>query len=55
MLSVVLMENAKCDIWPRKKLKLTQGPIEFGDKDLDGTTQPHDDALLVTARINSLL
>ena len=52
MLSVVSVENVECDTRPRKKLKLNQGLIEFGDKDLEGTTQLHDDALVVIARIN---
>ena len=38
-----------------KKLKLTQEPIAFNDDDLEGTIQPHDDALVVTARINGFI
>lgn len=55
MLSVVSVENAECDTRPRKKLKLNQGLIEFGDQDLEGTTQLHDDALVVIARINGFI
>ncbi|XP_065622175.1 uncharacterized protein LOC136064408 [Quercus suber] len=39
----------------RKKIKLTREPIAFDDSDLEGTVQPHDDALIVTARINGFL
>ena len=38
-----------------KKLKYTQEPIAFNDDDLEGTIQPHDDALVVTARINGFI
>lgn len=55
VLSVMSVENAECDIWPGKNLKLTRGPIEFKDEDLEGTAQPHDDALVVTARINCFM
>ena len=36
-------------------MKLTRGPIEFRDEDLEGMTQPHDDALVVTTRINGFI
>ena len=35
-----------------KRLKFTREPIAFNDDDLEGTIQPHDDALVVTAQIN---
>ena len=38
-----------------KKLRLTQELIAFNDDDLEGTIQPHDDALVVTARINGFI
>ena len=38
-----------------KKLKFTRVPIAFNDDDLEGTIQPHDDALVVTARINGFI
>nr|XP_023890742.1 uncharacterized protein LOC112002828 [Quercus suber] len=42
--------------WPfEKKLKLTREPIAFNDDDLEGTIQLHDDALVVTARINGFI
>ena len=48
VLSVVSVENARKDARPRKKAKCSREPIAFGDDDLEGTTQPHDDALMVT-------
>ena len=33
-----------------KKLKYTREPIAFNDDDLKGMIQPHDDALVVTAK-----
>jgi len=39
----------------QKKLKYTREPIAFDDNDLEGTTQPHDDALVVTAKINGFI
>jgi len=38
-----------------KKMKFAQEPVSFDDDDLEGTIQPHDDALMVTARINGFL
>ena len=40
---------------PGKKMKFAWEPVSFDDGDLEGTIQPHDDALVVTARINSFL
>ena len=36
-------------------MKFAQELISFDDDDLEGTIQPHDDALMVTARINGFL
>ena len=36
-------------------MKYTREPIAFNDDDLEGTIQPHDDALVVTARINGFI
>jgi len=36
-------------------MKIEQEPIAFGDEDLEGTVQPHNDALVVTARISGFL
>ncbi|XP_050264115.1 uncharacterized protein LOC126708368 [Quercus robur] len=38
-----------------KKMKFAREPVSFNDGDLEGTIQPHDDALMVTARINGFL
>lgn len=34
-----------------KRLRLNIEPITFGEDDLEGTSQPHDDALVMTSRI----
>lgn len=36
-------------------MKIGREPIAFGDEDLEGTVQPHDDALVVTVRISGFL
>ncbi|XP_030970613.1 uncharacterized protein LOC115990995 [Quercus lobata] len=38
-----------------KKMKFAQEPISFNDDNLEGTIQPHNDALVVTARISGFL
>ena len=38
-----------------KKMKIAREPIAFDNDDLVGTIQPHDDALVVTARISGFL
>ena len=40
---------------PVKKIKGQLEPIAFDDEDLEGTIQPHDDTLVITARINGFL
>ena len=40
---------------PEKKMKIGREPIAFNDDDLEGTIQPHDDALVVTVRINGFI
>ena len=55
MLSVVLAESCMGEQPSKKKLKYTREPIAFNDDDLEGTIQPHDDALVVTARINGFI
>ena len=49
VLTMVLAEGCPGEPPSKKKLKLTQEPIAFDDEDLEGTIQPHDDALVVTA------
>ena len=55
VLAVVLAEDCSGKQPAEKKLKFTQEPIAFNDDDLEGTIQPHDDALVVTARINDFI
>ena len=55
LLIVVSAESHRQEQPWRKKIKYAQEPIAFNDKDLEGTTQPHDDALVVTARINGFI
>ena len=38
-----------------KKMKFAREPVSFDNDDLEGTIQPHDDALVVTAQIKWLL
>ena len=38
-----------------KRKKVERLAISFGEDDLEGTIQPHDDALVVTARIGGFL
>ena len=38
-----------------KKQKVERLTISFGEDDLEGTVQPHDDTLVVTARIGGFL
>ena len=38
-----------------KKKKVERLTISFGEDDLEGTVQPHDDALVVTTRISEFL
>ena len=40
---------------PKKKLKRTLVLIIFGETDLEGSSQPHDDALAVTLQISGFL
>ena len=40
---------------PMKKMKSRWEPIAFDDEDLEVTIQPHNDVLMITARINCFL
>ena len=40
---------------PEKRMKVGRLTISFGEEDLEGTIQPHDNALVVTARISGFL
>ena len=55
VLAVVLAESSTGEQLSEKKLKYTREPIAFNDDDLEGTIQPHDDALVVTAQINGFI
>ena len=55
ILTVMPTESCPGEQPSEKKLKLTQEPIVFNDDDLEGTIQPHDNALMVTARINGFI
>lgn len=55
ILSVVTPPEAKAIDRPEKRLKRTSVPIIFGEIDLKGTSQPHDDALVVTSWIGGFL
>lgn len=49
------MGNCTGEQSPEKKMKIVWEPIAFGDEDLEAIVQPHDDALVITARISSFL
>ena len=55
VLAVVSVESSMGEQPSEKKLKYTQEPIAFNDDDLEGTIQPHDDALVVTTRIDGFI
>ena len=55
MLSVAPVGNCSSKQPPKKKMKIGRELIVFNDDDLEGTIQPHDDALVVTARINDFI
>ena len=40
---------------PKKRMKVGRLIISFDEEDLEGTIQPHDNALVVTARVSSFL
>ena len=49
------MESCQDEQPSEKKLKFTWEPIAFNDDNLEGTIQPHDIALVVTAQINGFI
>ena len=55
VLTVVPVDNGSGKQPLKKKLKVAWEPISFNDDDLEGTIQPHDDALVVTARIKGFI
>ena len=52
---MVLAESCPNEQPSKKKFKFTREPITFNDEDLEETIQPHDNALVVTARINDFI
>nr|XP_023894123.1 uncharacterized protein LOC112006051 [Quercus suber] len=55
MLTVISVEGGTGMPPPAKKIRPTQEPIAFDDSDLEGTIQPHDDKLIVKARIGGFV
>ena len=55
VLTVVPMGNCAGEQSHKKKMRIGRELITFGKNDLEGTVQPHDDVLVVTARISSFL
>ena len=55
MLAMVSSKGSTGEQPSEKKLKYTGEPIAFNDDDLEGTIQPHDDALVDAARINGFI
>ena len=55
MLIVAPMGDCSGEQLLEKKMRVGWEPIAFGDEDLEGTIQLHDDALVVTTRISGFL
>nr|XP_023890961.1 uncharacterized protein LOC112003025 [Quercus suber] len=55
VLTVTSVEGSTGVPPPAKRNKNAREPIAFDDSDLEGTIQPHDDALIVTARIGGFV
>ncbi|XP_075650148.1 uncharacterized protein LOC142620708 [Castanea sativa] len=55
VLTVVSTEGSASKQSLGKKPRYSRQPIAFDDNDLEGTTQPHHDALIVTARIRGFI
>ena len=54
-MSVVTPPEVEAIDRPKKKLRRTSILIIFGETNLEGISQPHDDALVVTSRISGFL
>lgn len=52
---MVLSSKSETMDRPEKKLRVTPISIFFSEVDLKGTSQSHDDALVVTSRIDGFL
>ena len=55
MLAIVPEESYAGEQPSEKKFKYIWEPIAFNDDDLEGTIQPHDNALVVIAQINGFI
>ncbi|XP_050290069.1 uncharacterized protein LOC126728258 [Quercus robur] len=55
VLTIELVENYSDEQPLEKKMKFAREPLAFDDDDLEGMIQPHDDALVVMARISGFL
>ncbi|XP_075665488.1 uncharacterized protein LOC142635169 [Castanea sativa] len=55
VLTVVSAEGSTSEQPPGKRPRSNKQPIAFDDDDLEGTTQPHHSALIVTARIRGFI
>ena len=55
ILSVVSPPETEVTNRPEKKLRKNSNPITFGEANLEGTSQPYDDALVMTSRIGGFL
>ena len=55
VLTIEPVENCYNEQPQEKKMKFAREPLAFDDNDLEGTVQPHDDALVVTTQISGLL
>ena len=55
MLAIVPEESYAGEQPFEKKFKYIWEPIAFNDDDLEGTIQPHDNALVVIAQINGFI
>ena len=55
VLTIALVRDSLGKQLLEKKMRIGREPIAFGDEDLEGMIQSHDDALVVTVRINGFL
>ncbi|XP_030930617.1 uncharacterized protein LOC115956350 [Quercus lobata] len=55
ILSVATPFDAEVINRPKKRPKVNRDLITFDEEDLEGTSQPHDDALVMTSRIGGFL
>nr|XP_023909543.1 uncharacterized protein LOC112021209 [Quercus suber] len=55
VLTMVSVEGSSDVLQLRKKMKPTREPITFDDSDLEGMVQPHDEVLIVKARVDGFI